>query len=136
MGAVSNKPSLDEFTEAIKNTGGNITKVAALFHVTRQTVHNWSKDDADFANAIKDSRMRMFDRCLEVGYALALGIPKTDKNNKVIGWKEKPDANMVRYLLGTLGREEGFGEKTDVNIESNQPISINVVTATGEKIIP
>lgn len=130
------QPSYDEFSDAIKRLGGNLTKVADYFGVTRQTVYNWAKDNTEFASAIKDSRMRMFDRCLDVGYALALGIPETDENNKVIGWKEKPDANMVRYLLGTLGREEGFGDKTDVSIDSNQPISINVVTATGDKIIP
>lgn len=132
----SRKPTVDEFVLAVRQYGGNITKVAESFQVTRQTVHNWAREDEEFAAAIKDSRMRMFDRCLDVGYALALGIPELDKDKKVVGWVEKPDANMIRYLLGTLGREEGFGDKTDVNLESNQPITINVVSANGEKIVP
>ena len=33
---------------------------------------------------------------------------------KVIGWEERPDGNMLRYLLGTLGKKEGFGESLDI----------------------
>lgn len=136
MANYEKRPSLDEFTEAIKKCGGNLTRVADYFDVSRQTVYNWTKDEPEFASAISDSRKRMFDKCLDVGYALALGIPELDEEKKVIGWKEKPDANMVRYLLGKLGKDEGFGDETDVNIDSNQPISINIVSATGDKIVP
>ena len=27
-----------------------------------------------------------------------------------MGWRERPDGYMIRYLLSTLGRNEGFGE--------------------------
>lgn len=136
MAHFSQRPSVDEFSDAVKKLGGNLTKVAEYFGVSRTSIHKWRHDDPEFEQCIIDSRKRMFDRCIEIGYALALGIPELDEDNKIIGWKERPDSNMVRYLLGTLGRDEGFGDKTDLNIDSSSPISINITTATGDPITP
>lgn len=69
----------------------------------------------------------MFDKCLDVAYAVAMGVPKVNENKEFVGWEEKPDSNMLRYLLSTLGRDEGFGEKHDVNIENQLPTAINIV---------
>lgn len=128
------KPSLDEFQEQLRKSGGNLTKTAMLFGVTRQTVWGWTKQDPEFEQALKDERKRVFDKCLDVSYAVALGIPKIDsKTQTMIGWEEKPDGQMLRYLLSTLGRDEGFGEKKDINIENPLPTTINVVCTSKKK---
>ena len=122
------KPSLDEFTEAIRKSGGNLTQTANLLQVSRQTVHNWMNEDEEFKNVVKDSRLRVFDRCLDVAHIVAVGVPLYDKETgALIGWREKPDAGMLRYLLSTLGREEGFGEKLNVNVENPLPTVINII---------
>lgn len=128
------KPSLDEFRELMRKSGGNLTNAARMINVTRQTVWGWTKSDPEFQEVLTDERKRVFDKCLDVAYAVAMGVPKIDrKTGTMEGWVEKPDANMLRYLLSTLGRDEGFGERTSVNIENPLPTSINIVCATPNK---
>lgn len=121
------KPNIDEFTEALRKTGGNITQVASIFQVNRKTVHEWVNEDAKFKDALRDSRMRLFDQCLDSARILALGIPSFDSNGNVNGWKEKPDPQTVRYLLGTLGRDEGFGDQQNINISGSLPTIIKII---------
>lgn len=122
------KPTLDEFETAVRKTGGNLSQTAGLLHVTRQTVHNWIKEDPEFKAVVNDSRKRLFDNCLDAARILALGVPKYDKATKeMIGWAEKPDGQMLRYLLSTLGKDEGFGDSVSVNLENPLPTVINIV---------
>lgn len=77
-----------------------------------------------FAAAIKDSRKQILDQFFTTAELVALGIPDIDPDtNKVVGWIEKPDGQMLRYFLSTLGREEGFGENLDI-------------TTNGKDIVP
>lgn len=122
------KPSLDEFEDAVRKTGGNLTQTAGLFGVTRQTVHNWVKENADFKSVVTDSRKKLFDQCLDAARIVALGVPHIDPSSgQILGWKEKPDGQMLRFLLSTLGRDEGFGESVNVNLENPLPTVINIV---------
>lgn len=126
------KPSLEEFQAAIAKTRGNLTKTAELFGVSRRTVYNWTEEDQEFKWAVEDSRKRMLDKCIETGYLVALGIPIIDKTGKITGWKEKPDTSMIRYLLSTLGRDEGFGDKKEVELTGDGlPTKINIVLDDG-----
>lgn len=127
------KPSLDEFQEVLRKSGGNLTKAAKLMQVTRQTVWGWTKQDEEFKQALQDERKRVFDKCLDVAYAVAMGVPKLNAEKEFVGWAEKPDANMLRYLLSTLGRDEGFGEKHDINLENPLPTAINIVCTPPRK---
>lgn len=108
------KPKLKKFTEVAKAHGGNKTEIAKTFGVSRMTVNRWCNDDPDFHAVIENERKSMFDDCLVAGYRLALGVPILDDEGNLKGWKEKPDQKMVQYLLSTLGRDEGFGERLDL----------------------
>lgn len=92
---------------------GNISKVAEAFGVWRSALYVWMRDDEQFQAVVDDARMKMFDRCLATADVVANGIPDI-QNGKVVGWIERPDGNMLRYLLGTLGKKEGFGESIDI----------------------
>lgn len=132
-------PDIETFRKAVKQYRGNLSKVAEAFGVTRSTVGNWRKDPA-YAEVVEDARKRLFDDCLSSAEVLAKGIiayetqvdPETGKEKKVpIGWSERPDGNMLRYLIGFLGRDEGFDpnpEPTDkAGTTGAPPININVV---------
>lgn len=122
------KPSLDEFEKAVRQTGGNLSATAGLLQVTRQTVHNWIKEDPEFKGVVNDSRKKLFDKCLDAARILALGIPKINPaTNEIVGWAEKPDGQMLRYLMSTLGKDEGFGDSMSVNLENPLPTVINIV---------
>jgi transposase-like protein len=107
-------PHVDAFKEAVDRCRGNLSKVARLFGVERCTVYTWISKNKKFREAVNDARSRLFDDCLTTAEAVAIGIPERDSENKLIGWKERPDGNMLRYLLSTLGRKEGFGESLDI----------------------
>lgn len=121
------KPNLDEFEEALRKTGGNLTQTASLFGVTRQTIYNWCNEEPSFKAALGDQRKRLFDSCLDAARLIAVGIPIIDQDGKMVGWKERPDGQMLRYLMSTLGRDEGFGEQTTVNLENPLPTVINII---------
>lgn len=110
------KPRLSDFEKAIYKARGNLTIVAKHYEVARSTVYTWINADERFKTALLDARGRMLDECIAVSRVVALGIPEKDAEGKIIGWRERPDSNMLKYLLSTLGRAEGFGEQTTVAI--------------------
>ena len=107
------KPSLTEFKKVLAEVNGSLTNAAQLLGCSRQSIWVWGKDDPDFAEAVKESRKRILDRCITTAQALAFGIPEME-DGKVVGWKERPDPNMLRFFMQTLGRDEGFGDALDV----------------------
>lgn len=122
------KPRIDVFREVLRKSGGNLTRVAATFKVARKTVYQWAKEDSDFKDAISDERGSLVDECLVSARVLALGIPEKDEDGNFIGWRERPDGNMVRYLLSTLGRNEGFGDIQKLDGDMNQPEAPRTLT--------
>ena len=124
------KPTLRKFTEIAEKAGGNISSIAKAFKVNRKTVYEWAKEDTDFQDVIDDQRGRILDECSATSRVLARGIPILDENKKIVGWEERPDGQMVRYLMSTLGRKEGFGENIDVTTAGSplsQGITIEVI---------
>ena len=113
------KPSIKRFREVAKACNGNVTNIAASFGVFRSTVYDWMDADATFRNIIDEYRGQLVETCLKTAELLARGIPVIDKKtNTLLGWKEKPDGQMIRYLLGVYGKREGFGEER-INFNAN-----------------
>lgn len=124
------KPSIDEFRDVMATARGNMTDAANLLQVTRQTVYNWCNNDPDFKDAVQEHRKRLFDECLGQARILALGLPKVE-NGKLVGWIEKPDGQMLRYFLQTLGKDEGFGTSVDITSGGEAlPQVINLICDT------
>lgn len=132
------KPTLEVFRDCLEKTGGNLTRVARMLKASRGTVAKWVREDESFKEALQDERSSLFDECLATSRIVATGIPayrneeyideKTGevKVRRVMdGWIERPDGNMLRYLMGMLGKkEEGFKEEEDEGI----PIPVNGIT--------
>ena len=125
---MAKKPNIETFRKVLRKFGGNLTKVAATFKVARKTVYEWAKDDSDFKDAISDERGSLVDECLVSARVLALGIPEKDENGNFVGWRDRPDGNMLRYLLSTLGRNEGFGDIQKLDGDMNQPEAPRTLT--------
>lgn len=112
------KPTIEKFSEALTATGGNLSQTATLLGVGRSSIHRWVSEDEAFRDALEDARGKMFDECLTMSRIVALGIPDKAPDGKIIGWVSPPDSAMLRYLLGTLGRSEGFGEQSKVELKA------------------
>ena len=101
------QPDLETFRKAVEQYRGNLSKVATAFQVTRGTIANWLNAGGDeWKQVVRDARMRLFDDCLISAEILARGIPEKDEEGNIIGWIEKPDGQMVRYVLSSLGKNE------------------------------
>lgn len=111
------KPTAKQFNKAASACRGNFSRIADLFGVTRQTVWRWCKGDSKFAEIIREQKGRLVDDIAESGRLLALGVPKYDANGNFLGWIERPDERMVRYMLGIYGRDEGFTEQLDLKMD-------------------
>lgn len=123
-------PPLEKFRKAVDKCGGNMTLVAKAFGVTRATVYQWIDKDPAFKQARDDARGEFLDEVVYTARVLARGIPDV-RDGKRVGWIEPPDPSIIRYLLSTLGRSEGFGEALEVKADVNSVQ--HVVTPTEAK---
>ena len=125
------KPSLEKFAEVVSACKGVIGKIAEALMVDRTTIYLWCNKDERFQAVIDDYKGKFLDECLKSGRILAVGIPKVDARNQVIGWKERPDGQMLRYFISTLGKKEGYGESIDITSKGESikpdPIVIEVI---------
>ena len=132
---MAKKPNIDDFRKILRKSGGNLTKVAATFKVARKTIYQWAKEDVEFKDAISDERGALVDECLVSARVLALGIPEKDEKGNFIGLRERPDGYMIRYLLSTLGKSEGFGEESeDADIPTDIEHGINIDSWIKDKL--
>ena len=132
---MAKKPNIEDFRKILRKSGGNLTKVAATFKVARKTVYQCAKEDVEFKDAISDERGALVDECLVSARVLALGIPEKDKDGNFVGWRERPDGYMIRYLLSTLGKSEGFGEESeDADIPTDIEHGINIDSWIKDKL--
>lgn len=125
------KPPLEEFKKAIEATRGNLTATAKALGVVRGTIWAWAKEDEDFRSTINDARKGKLDQFISTAELVALGIPDVDPDTKrVVGWVEKPDPQMLRYFMSTLGRDEGFGDNLDITTNGkdvNNVVRVEVI---------
>lgn len=129
------KPNIEKFTIVLTAKGGNITNTAKALGVNRSAIYGWINSDSRFKEAVSDCRGKLLDECITVSRIVALGIPEKDKEGNIIGWRERPDSSMLRYLLSTLGRNEGFGERVEVKTETEIKGSIPIKAWVEENII-
>lgn len=108
-----NRVTLEELRDALDKTQGNLTNAAKILGVRRESIWLWGKREPKVKEIINNSKKQTLDQCVTAAKALALGIPIME-NGKFVGWQEKPDGQMLRYFISTLGRDEGFGESIDV----------------------
>lgn len=120
------KPTVKNFRAALEATGGNLTETAKVLGVKRGTIWLWAKDDEEFAEAIDETRKQFLDSCIATSRLVALGKPIVNKDTgEFMGWEVPPDSNMLRYLMGTLGRNEGFGEVMTLNHTADEGVDIS-----------
>lgn len=125
MGKIKTNITAKKLENALIASGGNITRCAQALGIARRTLYYKITETPELAQVIEDSRERMYDECLAVARVLALGIPETDESGKFIGWKEKPDGAMLRYIMGARGKRDGFGEPKEAVLSFEQQRIIN-----------
>ena len=122
------KPKLKRFQEIASKLDGNISKIADALGVSRGAVYRWIEADNSFKETIEESRGRVLDELVETAKLFAKGVPHFSDSGEFAGWQVQPDGQTLRYLLGTLGKKEGFGESVDITSkgESLKPETIEI----------
>jgi len=129
---------VETFRKALRLNGGNLSKTAAALGVSRSRLYSYANEHPDWKEAITDERGNFLDECLASARVLALGIGEFEeefdpelgkKVRKMVGWRNMPDGNMLRFLIARLGAKEGFSEyqqAEDPNESANRVESIEV----------
>lgn len=123
-------PPIEKFKEAMTKYRGNLSQVAKAFGVSRHAVYDWINKNSEYKNALDDARGEFLDEVVATARVVALGIPLKDDNGNFAGYQIPPDGSMLRYLLSTLGRSEGFGEHIDVTTDGK---ALNGITLTPQE---
>ena len=79
---------------------------------------------------LNDARGEFLDEVVATARVVALGIPLKDDNGNFAGYQVPPDPSMLRYIMSTLGRSEGFGEHIDVTTDGK---ALNGITLTPQQ---
>lgn len=116
------KPNVENFRKICRQYDGIISGIAAYFGVERQTVYNWCKSKA-FQQALDDARENFLDIAETRLQTLVKGIPKTEKNENgqlvQVGWETAPDNASIFFVLKTKGKNRGYSERQDINMNAN-----------------
>lgn len=110
-----------DFLKAAAKNRGNITKSAKAANIGRRTYYHWIDEDLEFAAQFEEVLESFLDFVIDQGMQLIAGIPIRDKDEKVIGWKLKPDASTIQFYLRTLGRRRGFTEHSELDVSAQVP---------------
>ena len=78
-------PSVDEFATAMREANGNKTVAAAKLQVSRNTLQKWIAANPEFKDIETEERKRKLDKLEDTAMIKAMGIPKLDKEGKLIG---------------------------------------------------
>lgn len=134
------KPNLETFRETAEACGGVVSRMAKALGVARKTIYEWCAKNEKYQAVLDEYKGKLLDECLKVARLTALGIPKLDKDNKVVGWKERPDGQMLRYFISTLGKKEGYGESIDITSKGESvkpdPVVIEVIDRRDQIVKP
>lgn len=130
MAYPSTKPSIEQFSHVANACGGILSDIAANFSVTRQTVYNWCEEDAEFKQALEDSRERFVDLAESNLRKLVAGVPAIEKDEngekRFAGWIERPSETAIIFTLKTRGKKRGYVERSEVAADVNMQGSINI----------
>lgn len=107
-------PPIEKFKEAMIKYRGNLSQVARAFSVSRHAVYDWMKKNPEYKEVLDDARGEFLDDVISTARLLATGIPLKDADGNFAGYQIPPDPSMCRFILSTLGRSDGFGERIEV----------------------
>ena len=95
----------------------HIGKACRKAKVGRRTFYNWKKSDPVFAERIKEIDEEEIDESENQMRLLRKGIPRYDKNGKLVGWKVKPHFGALLKYLEAKAKDRGWGTSVVLNGE-------------------
>ncbi|HUU87351.1 MAG TPA: hypothetical protein VMX17_06325 [Candidatus Glassbacteria bacterium] len=109
------------FKEALKNTGGNQSRIAEKLEVSRQAVSLFLQRNLDMKLLHEEENDLLYDMA---------------EDNVAIDVMVHKDTDESKWLLlnSKKGRARGYGQKTEIEHVGDVPITINLITKSNEEI--
>jgi len=109
------------FKEALKNTGGNQSRIAEKLEVSRQAVSLFLQRNPDMKLLHEEENDLLYDMA---------------EDNVAIDVMVHKDTDESKWLLlnSKKGRARGYGQKTEIEHVGDVPITINLITKSNEEI--
>ena len=104
------KVSTERFLAAIPGTGGLYTIIARKLDVDRHTVSEYVKRDRQIAEAVQEEIEGTLDKVENVFINACLG----------------KDIHACMFYLKTKGKNRGYTEKVEQEVNTNQPVIVNL----------
>jgi transposase-like protein len=131
------KPDNELIIKLLHTKQGNLSEVAKALGVSRRSIEKWLEKNKELREAREDANDAFVDFAESQAYLLAKGIPKYKTNTEgeleldenrepeLVGWEEKPDAGIIKFILSTKGKGRGY--VTESKIEHSGEIKTNLV---------
>lgn len=121
----SRKPKKEVLENLIRAKSGNLTHVAKAIGVVRRTVEKWIQKDKALQEVVREARESLIDFTETQAYLMIQGIPDLKVNKytgkeEQVGWIEKPDSNLIKFILSTIGRHRGYTQNIDVTTQGDK----------------
>lgn len=125
------KQDKEEFIDIYRKKNGHISKSCASFGINRSTYYAWMEEEW-FKEEIEAADEEEIDRAEEMSRVLRNGIPEYKTNEEgeiekdeygdpiIIGWIEKPDAQMIKHFLETKGKKRGYGKQIGIDLSMRE----------------
>ncbi len=104
------KISNERFLAAIPGTGGLHTVIAGKLGINRHTVAEYIKREPELAKAVQDEVDSTLDKVEAVFTKACLG----------------GDIQACMFYLKTKGKNRGYTEKVEQEVNTNQPVIVNL----------
>ena len=116
---MAKKPSKKKLLELIHHHCGIVTDIAKAINVDRRQIYRWIENDksGELKQAIEDGRDQLID------------LAKSGLKKNVEDGLEK----SIIYVLGTLGRKEGFGNV--IQVQNRDRLDEQLDDMTDEEIL-
>lgn len=104
---------------AIQSSQGLIAGAARRLGVPRRTLQGWIAARPDLQAEVSDQRETLLDRLEGVAFNRAI---------------EEQDGEMTRYLLRTVGRARGYGDRTEITGADGGPIEVDIGAVLADRL--
>ena len=108
-----------QLIEAIKNTGGIKSTIAKNLNCDRDTVDRYIRNMPTVSAAYKAERESILD--LSEGVVM-MNIQLAAKIQR--DGKQMADTSDAKWVLARLGRDRGFGDRTDLGNADGEPLKV------------
>ena len=115
----NNKFTAEQVIEAIKGSGGIKSTIASKLGCAWNTVDSYVKNRPTVAAAYKAERESILDLSegvVMMNIQLAAKIQRDEK--------QMADTSDAKWVLARLGRDRGFGDRTDLGNADGEPLKV------------